>query len=87
MPAEIKSKFKVSKKAQELYPKDLWLVEAWEPSVKPWYTIQNRAYELGLIKECMIGDCRCMFLPVREVLELYQQALKSDPFGLYGMIK
>ncbi|HEX2945674.1 MAG TPA: AAC(3) family N-acetyltransferase [Clostridia bacterium] len=85
LPVEIRNRFEPSKEARELYPVDQWLIEAWEPSVKPWYTIQNRAYEKGLIKDGMIGDCKCMLLKVREVVELYRLALQTDPFGLYGI--
>ncbi len=85
LPAEIRNKFEPSKAARELYPEDQWLIEAWEPSTKPWYTIQNKAYEKGFIKDGMISDCRCMLLKVREVVELYRQALQTDPFGLYGI--
>ena len=85
LPAEIKNKFKPSKEALELYTEDQWFIEAWEPTIKPWYTIQKRAYENGFIKDGMIGDCKCMLLRVREVVELYRQALQTDPFGLYGL--
>ncbi len=85
LPVEIKNKFKPSKEARALYPDDQWFIEAWEPSVKPWYTIQNIAYEKGFIKDGLIGDCKCMLLKVREVVELYRQALETDPFGLYGI--
>lgn len=85
LPVEIRKKFEPSEAARELYPEDQWLIEAWEPSTKPWYTIQNKAYEKGFIKGGMIGDCKCMLLKVRDVVELYRWALQTDPFGLYGM--
>lgn len=85
LPAEISNRFKPSKEALELYPADQWFIEAWEPPVKPWYTIQDRAYENGFIRDGMIGNGKCMLLQVREVVELYRQALQTDPFGLYGL--
>lgn len=85
LPEEIKNKFKPSKEARELYPEDQWFIEGWRPSIKPWYTIQNRAYEKGFIKDGEIGDCKCMLLQVQGVVELYRQALQTDPFGLYGI--
>lgn len=85
LPDDIKNKFKPSNEARKLYPDGQWLIEAWEPSVKPWYTIQNKAYENGYIKDGYIGDCKCMLLKVRDVVELYRQALETNPFELYGM--
>lgn len=85
LPDEIKDKFKPSYEARELYPEDQWFIESWEPSAKPWYAIQNKAYEKGYIKDGFIGDCKCMLLNVREVTELYRQALDTNPFELYGI--
>lgn len=85
LPNEIRNMFKPSEEARKRYPEDQWFIEAWEPSIKPWYTIQNRAYEKGFIKDGVIGDAKCMLLQVREVVELYRQALQTDPFGLYGI--
>lgn len=82
---EIRNMFKPSEEAQKLYPENQWLIEAGESPIKPWYTIQNIAYEKGFIKDGMIGDCKCMFFKVNHVIGLYRQALQSDPFGLYGL--
>jgi len=85
LPDEIKNIFKPSEEARKLYPEDQWFIEAGEPPVKPWYTIQSRAYEKGFIKDVMIGDCKCMLLKVLNVIGLYRQALQSDPLELYGL--
>jgi hypothetical protein len=85
LPDEIRSMFKPSDEARKLYPENEWFIEAWEPSVKPWYTIQNLAYEKGFIKDGMIGDCKCMLFKVQDVIGLYRQALQNDAFGLYGL--
>ncbi len=85
LPDEIRSMFQPSEESRELYPEGQWFIEAWTPPAKSWYTIQNRAYDKGMIKDGMIGDCKCMLFKVQDVLGLYRQALKSDPFGLYGL--
>jgi hypothetical protein len=36
-------------------------------------------------KDGFIDDCKCMLLQVREVVELYRQALDTNPFELYGI--
>jgi aminoglycoside N3'-acetyltransferase len=85
LPEEVRNIFKPSEEARKIYPEDQWFIEAGEPPVKPWYTIQNRAYEKGFIKDGMIGDCKCMLLKVQDVIGLYREALQRDPLGLYGL--
>jgi aminoglycoside 3-N-acetyltransferase len=85
LPDEIRSMFNPSEEARKLYPEGQWFIEAWTPPVKPWYTIQNRAYDKGMIKDGIIGDCKCMLFKVQDIIGLYRQALQSDPFGLYGL--
>jgi aminoglycoside 3-N-acetyltransferase len=87
LPDEIKRLFKPSKEILEIYPETEWFTEVWTPPAKPWYTIQKRAYEKGYITDTMIGNSRCMLADVRNVVGLYQSALQSDPFGLYGLKK
>lgn len=86
LPEEITNIFKPSEKARILYPEGKWFIEAGEPTVMAWYTIQNKAYEKGIIKDGMIGDCKCMLFKVQDVIGLYHQALQSDPLGLYGLL-
>ncbi|MHA6533110.1 AAC(3) family N-acetyltransferase [Paenibacillus sp. BAC0078] len=85
LPEKATNIFKPSEKARMQYPEDEWFIESGEPPVTAWYTIQNQAYEKGMIKEGMIGDCKCMLFKVQDVIGLYRQALQSDPFGLYGL--
>ena len=85
LPDGIKDIFRPTKEAGLKYPEDEWLIEGGEPPVKPWYTIQERAYHNGMIKEGMIGNCKCMFFKVRDVTGLYREALEQDPYALYGI--
>lgn len=85
LPDAIRNMFKPSEEARKLYPESQWFIEAWTPPVKPWYTIQSRAYEKGMIKDGMIGNCKCMLFKVQDIIGLYRQALQCDPFGLYGL--
>ena len=85
LPCEIKNLFRPSKEALMLYPESEWFIEAWTPATKPWYTIQEQAYEKGYITDIMIGSSKCMFAEINSVIELYKQALQADPFSLYGL--
>ena len=85
LPAEIRERFQPSAAAREKYPEQEWMIEAWNPTVKPWYTIQEEAYCKGFITDAMIGNAKCMFFKVQPVIELYRHALRNRPFELYGL--
>lgn len=85
LPDDIKNAFPLSDEIKALYPSDKWFVEAGAFPVKPWYTIQNMAYEKGVIKEGKIGNSKIMFFNIWDVVGLYEQELKRDPYKLYGL--
>ena len=84
-PKDITEKFATNKEIDNLYPPDKWFIEAGHPPVKAWYTIQKKAYEKGLIKEAYIGSCKAMFFDILSVVSIYENELKTDPYGLWGM--
>ncbi|MCI7805249.1 MAG: AAC(3) family N-acetyltransferase [Oscillospiraceae bacterium] len=85
LPKEISDIFAPSEEVSKKYPPDEWFIEAGEPPVKPWYTIQDMAYKKGLIKDGYIGKCRFMFFDIWDVVSLYRKELENDPFRLYGL--
>ena len=86
LPDEIKNKFVPSKEARNIYPETEWFIESWTPfPVKPWYVIQEEAYKKGYINDAKIGNAKCMLVQVKNTIELYKQALKNNPFELYGL--
>jgi len=85
LPAEISKLFQPSAEARALYPESDWFIEAWKPAARPWYTIQERAYEQGYIVDTRIGNSKCMLVDVKNVIEIYRHALKTEPFKLYGL--
>lgn len=85
LPQRIRDIFKPSEEVNILYPPDQWFVETGEPPVKPWYTIQAMAFEKGVIKIGQIGKSKCMLFDVWDVVRLYQQEIKNNPYQLYGI--
>ena len=45
----------------------------------------NQSQARGLIRETRVGASRWMVLPVRDVTELYRQALLTEGSALYGL--
>lgn len=85
LPKEISDIFAPSEEACKRYPSDEWFIEAGEPPVKPWYTIQDMAYQKGIIKDGYIGKCKYMFFDIWDVVSLYRKELERNPFKLYGL--
>lgn len=85
MPKEISDIFAPTAEARAKYPADEWLIECGEPPVKPWYTIQNMAYQKGIIKDGCIGECKYMFFDIWDVVSLYRKELETNPLKLYGL--
>lgn len=85
LPNHIKNFFPLSNEINDVYPPDKWMIEAGLFSVKPWYVIQNMAYEKGIIKDGKIGNSKIMFFDIRDVVGLYEQELKNNPYKLYGL--
>ena len=85
LPDDIKNAFPLSDEINRIYPPDKWFIEAGTFPLKPWYTIQNMAYEKGVIKEGIIGDSKVMFFNIWDVVSLYEQELKNNPYKLYGL--
>jgi aminoglycoside N3'-acetyltransferase len=85
LPRKIRDIFKPSEEVNQLYPPDQWFIETGLPPVTPWYTIQSMAFEKGVIKVGQIGNCKCMFFDIWDVIGLYQTELKNNPYQLYGI--
>lgn len=56
LPDNIKNYFPLSDEINKIYPPDKWMIEAGTFPAKPWYKIQNMAYEKGVIKDGFIGN-------------------------------
>ena len=84
MPKDISNMFK-SPEMDAIYPPEEWFIENGTTTVQPWYTIQNMAYEKGLIKDGEIGDCKCMFFDISSVINIYKEELIRNPYKLYGI--
>ena len=86
-PEEINRQFEPGDEINKKYPPSEWFIEAGHPPVKAWYTIQKKAYEKGLIKEIKIGECKVMFFDIWDVVSIYENELKKNPYELWGMKK
>jgi aminoglycoside N3'-acetyltransferase len=84
IPPEIKECFKVPGEIRQDYPDDIYISYGSTPD-DAWTKVEKVAEQRGLIKKHKIGDAECMLFKAKEVVEIYEQALRIDPFGLFGM--
>lgn len=85
LPQAIQDLFAPPEEALLLYPPEEWFIEAGEPPVKAWYTIQEQALQQGLIQQGLIGQCPYMFFDILDVVSIYRRALETNPLQLYGL--
>lgn len=85
LPQKVRDIFKPSEKVNKIYPPEKWFIEAGEAPIKAWYTIQKMALDQGYIKEGQIGNCKCMFFDLWDIVGMYQYELKTNPYRLYGI--
>lgn len=85
LPDDIKNAFPLSDEINKIYPPDRWLIETGTFPVKPWYTIQNTAYKKGVIKDGTIGNSKVMLFDIWDVIGLYEQEIKNNPYRLYNL--
>lgn len=76
-----------SEAVNKKYPPSEWFMEAGHPPVLAWYKVQDEALQRGLIKETYIGDCKVWFMDIKEVISIYENKIKTDPYDLWGLEK
>lgn len=85
LPAEIRNRFAPTEEVNRKYPADQWLIECGEFPTKPWYIIQDMAYQRGMIRDGYIGKCKYMFFNIGDVVGIYKEMLEQNPYKLYGL--
>ena len=68
------------------YPEDICVSYGSTPG-NAWHKIQVEAECRGLIKRGKIGIAECRFFRARPVVGMYEEALRTDPLGLFGIRK
>jgi aminoglycoside N3'-acetyltransferase len=85
LPQAVRDIFAPSEDILKDYPPDQWYVEAGVPPEDAWSKIQTEADRLGYIRHRQIGNAECLFFKAQDVVQLYEEALRTDPLGLYGI--
>ncbi len=83
-PVEIAQAFTLPAEIRRKYPEDYYLAYRHNHE-ESWLKIQAEAERQGLIKIGQIGKAACRFFKARPVVEMYAQALRTDPWALFDV--
>jgi len=87
IPDEILEIFKIPEDIIRDYPADTWAVGYGETPCDPWMKAWEEAKREGLIRERRIGNAECKLFKAKAVIGIYEDFLRTDPFGLFGLEK
>lgn len=86
LPPEITRHFILPDEIRQRYPDDFYIAYGQTPE-NAWLKIQAQAEQKKLIKIGKIGRATCRFFKARPVVGMYEEALRTDPWKLYGVAK
>jgi len=84
LPAAITECFSVPAEIRREYPADIHLAYGRTPE-DGWGKVLAAAKRRGLVRTQRIGRAECMLFKAREVVGIYEAALRTDPLGLFGV--
>ncbi|MGE5224335.1 MAG: AAC(3) family N-acetyltransferase [Omnitrophica WOR_2 bacterium] len=84
IPDEITRFFKVPQDIRRDYPEDIYLAYGSTPD-DAWRKVQAEAEYRGWIKKQKIGEAECRLFKAKPVVGMYEEALRTDPYGLFGV--
>ena len=84
LPPEIAGLFELPEDIAAKYSDDYYIAYGQSPE-NAWLKIQSQAEQACIIKIGKIGQATCRFFKARPVVESYVEALRTDPWALYGV--
>lgn len=84
IPEGITRLFKIPEDIRRDYSEDIYLAYGSTPD-DAWRKVQAEAESRGWMIKRKIGNAGCRLFKARAVVGIYEEALRTDPFGLYGV--
>jgi aminoglycoside N3'-acetyltransferase len=85
IPEAITAHFRIPDEILRDYPEDQWGIGYGGVPGDPWGTAWREAQERGLIRTMTIGQAECHLFKAKEMVLLYEDLRRSDPYGLFGL--
>ncbi|MBN1399627.1 MAG: AAC(3) family N-acetyltransferase [Anaerolineae bacterium] len=86
IPDEVAATVRVPDEIRRDYPDDIYISYS-APPEDGWAKVRDEAGRRGLIRHGRVGAAACMLFRARPVVAIYEQALRTDPLGLFGVKK
>jgi aminoglycoside N3'-acetyltransferase len=84
IPDEVAATVRVPDEIRRDYPDDIY-VSYGAPPEDGWAKVRDEAERRGLIRRGKVGAAECMLFRARPVVGIYEEALRTDPLGLFGV--
>lgn len=84
LPPEIAHYFELPPEIARRYSDDFYVAYGQTPE-NAWLKIQAQAEQQGVIQVGQVGQAICRFFKARPVVAAYEEALRTDPWALYGV--
>ncbi len=85
LPAEVLALTKAPDDILCDYPPEEWHVQWGETPEDGWGKIQDQVERLGIVRHGRIGQAECRLFKARQVVGLYETALRDTPLQLFGI--
>ncbi len=85
LPSEVEACYRATAAILRDYPVEDWHVQAGDTPEDGWGKIQDEAQRLGMVRRGRIGRADCRLFRACQVVGLYETALRTDPYGLFGI--
>jgi aminoglycoside N3'-acetyltransferase len=87
LPTEIRACWRVPDDVLRDYPPDRWSVGVGvgETPDDAWAKVDEKADREGLIRHTRIGGAACHSFKASDLIELFADWRRADPYGLYGV--
>ena len=91
LPDVISEYFEPPENIRRQYPDTHWYIQYNDPHRSPpvdaWEKVRVEAERRGFIRRVRIGQAECLFFKARPMVAIYENWLRKDPFGLFGVPK
>ncbi len=84
IPTDITAFTRVPDEIRRDYPEDIYIAYGRTPD-DAWEKVRIEAEGRGLIKRRKIGNAECMLFKAKPVVWIYEAALRTDPYSLFGV--
>lgn len=85
VPPEVRACFAAGEDLARTYPRERWYVEVGATPEDGWAKVQDEAFRRDLVTVGQVGAARSLLMPIGPVIGIYENALRTDPYRLFGL--